>query len=115
MSLIKQELFQDLSTKQNLITLNHSSILQNEQYKQVSDDLSKVFLNNQNELFSKYNKRFNRQVYELQSMADQKLSAAYVSTGKSIKYLLNSRINTILFIVKLQKTILKRMNQLNIN
>jgi hypothetical protein len=48
----------------------------NDQYKQQSDDLSKVFINSQNELFSKYNKRFNREVYELQSMANQKLKAA---------------------------------------
>jgi hypothetical protein len=68
-----------------------------EQYKQQSDDLSKVFLNNQNELFSKYNKRFNRQVYELQSMADQKLSAAIAKYGKEYKPSaeLNSQFNSI--------------------
>ena len=68
-----------------------------EQYKQQSEDLSKVFLNNQNELFSKYNKRFNRQVYELQSMADQKLSAAIAKYGKEYKPSaeLNSQFNSI--------------------
>jgi len=68
-----------------------------EQYKQQSEDLSKVFLNNQNELFSKYNKRFNRQVYELQSMADQKLSAAIAKYGKEYKPSteLNSQFNLI--------------------
>jgi hypothetical protein len=71
--------------------------LLNEQYKQQSEDLSKVFLNNQNELFSKYNKRFNRQVYELQSMADQKLSAAIAKYGKDYKPSaeLNSQFNSI--------------------
>jgi AraC-like DNA-binding protein len=59
--------------------------LVNQQYKQQSDNLSKEYLNGQNELFSKYNKRFNRQVYELQSMADQKLSAAAAKFGKEYK------------------------------
>jgi GNAT superfamily N-acetyltransferase len=56
-----------------------------QQYKQVFDGESKTFLNNQNELFSKYNKRFKRQVSEFESMADQQLSDASRKYGKEYK------------------------------
>lgn len=53
-----------------------------EQYKQQHEAVSKEFLNSQNEMLSKYNKRYKRQFSELQSMAKQSLSAASSKYGK---------------------------------
>ena len=55
----------------------------NTQYQQSFDAISKEFLNNQNELYSKYDKRYKRQISEFTGMAEQQIADASSRYGKS--------------------------------
>jgi hypothetical protein len=55
----------------------------NSQYQQNFDNISKQFLNTQNELYSKYDKRYKRQVSEFTSMAEQQIADASSKYGKT--------------------------------